>query len=188
MTTHANSDDFDIGKAIFEKLKDLPHERQQRVLRWVSEGLGTTIIPSTPAQVAPATSNLGGGSPLPTPAATIGTDIRSFVTAKAPKSDNQFAAVVAYYYRFDAPPAERRESIGADQLQEAARLAGRKRLSKPLKTLNNAKAMGYLDGASGEYSINSVGENLVAMTLPGMPENRTRTPRTRKNVKKQAKL
>jgi hypothetical protein len=34
--------------------------------------------------------------------------------------------------------------------------------------LNNAKNQGYLNPAArGEYAINTVGENLVAMTLPG---------------------
>jgi hypothetical protein len=78
---------------------------------------------------------------------------------------------VAYFYRFEAPPAERRDSITGEILQEAARLAGRKRLTHPRVTLNNAKAAGYLDGAApGEFTINSVGENLVAMTLPGAAE------------------
>jgi len=34
--------------------------------------------------------------------------------------------------------------------------------------LNNAVALGYLDRAGrGEFKLNAVGENLVAMTLPG---------------------
>ena len=38
-------------------------------------------------------------------------------------------------------------------------------------TLNNAKNQGYLDSAErGAFQINSVGENLVAMTLPGGAE------------------
>jgi hypothetical protein len=114
---------------------------------------------------------MGGG--------TGATDIKSFIAAKSPKSDNQFAAAVAYFYRFEAPPAERRDSINGDALQEAARLAGRKRLANPRVTLNNAKAAGYLDGASpGEFTINSVGENLVAMTLPSSTDTsmKKRTP------------
>lgn len=168
MTTHAQSDDFDIAKGIFDQLKDLPPERQQRVLRWIAEGLGVapappapsshgTVVPTPPA---PSLSSAAGG--------TGATDIKTFIAAKAPKSDNQFAAAVAYFYRFEAPPAQRRDSINGDALQEAARLAGRRRLGNPRATLNNAKAAGYLDGANpGEFTINSVGENLVAMTLPG---------------------
>ena len=41
-------------------------------------------------------------------------------------------------------------------------------VANPGKTLNNAKSLGYLDSSSpGEFTINSVGENLIAMTLPG---------------------
>ncbi len=189
MTVHAQTDDFDIGKAIFDQLKDLPSERQQRVLRWVAEGLGVTqaAIAAQPAQIA------GVQNPLHTPhagqpGATSGTDIKTFIATKAPKSDQQFAAAVAYYYRFEAPPAERRESIDGDLLQEATRLAGRSRLSSPRATLNNAKGAGYLDSTTpGVFTINSVGENLVAMTLPGGGEAGARQankPKAKKKTKK----
>lgn len=181
MTTHSQADDFDVGKAIFDQLKDLPPERQQRVLRWVAEGLG--ISNAAPAGVpasAGTSPNPAASFAPPPPSPGAGTDIKTFIAAKAPKSDNQFAAAVAYFYRFEALPAARRDSITGEQLQEAARLAGRKRLSEPRKTLNNAKAAGYLDGtARGEFSINSVGENLVAMALPGGGEGNS-MPRTRK--------
>jgi len=169
MTTHAQSDDFDIAKGIFDQLKDLPVERQQRLLRWIAEGLGVSPVG------APAGSpHLGGNAPPevamqpPSGSGAGSTDIKSFIATKSPKSDQQFAAAVAYYYRFEAPPAERRDSLNGEVLQEAARLAGRKRPANPRVTLNNAKAAGYLDSSSpGEFTINSVGENLVAMTLPG---------------------
>jgi hypothetical protein len=107
--------------------------------------------------------------------------MKTFVATKAPKSDVQFAATVAYYYRFEAPAASRRETIDGDTLQEAARLAGRSRLGNPRATLSNAKTLGYLDGnAPGEFSINSVGENLVAMTLPGTPEGGGKANRIKK--------
>lgn len=187
MTTHAQSGDFDIAKAIFDQLKDLPFERQQRVLRWIAEGLG--VVPSSTA-AAPVHSPTTPISVNPlTPTVTSGsgtTDIKSFIAGKAPKSDNQFAAAVAYFYRFEAPPAQKRDSVNGDTLQEAARLAGRKRLSNPRNTLNNAKAAGYLDGATpGEFAINSVGENLVAMTLPGGAETAARK-RTAANAKKKS--
>lgn len=167
MTVHSHPDDFDIAKSIFDQLKDLPSERQQRVLRWIAEGLGV----SGTTQVLPPTADERARVGLPQPndvQPRRSSDIKSFVSEKSPKSDQQFAATVAYFYRFEAPPAERRESIDGDILQEAARLAGRKRMSNPRTTLNNAKAAGYLDGVSpGEFLINSVGENLVAMALPG---------------------
>lgn len=163
--TQPQSDDFDIGKAIFDQLKGLSPERQQRIMRWVAEALGFPVGASN-TQTMPIESQRF--EPKPTSSIRETTvDIKSFVTSKAPKSDNQFAVVVAYYYRFEASPNNRRDSITGVILQEAARLSGRKRLSNPSKTLNNAKAIGYLDSVtSGEFSINSVGENLVAMTLP----------------------
>lgn len=189
MTVHAQTDDFDIGKAIFDQLKDLPPERQQRVLRWVAEGLGVpqATITAQPVQVA------GTQYPPQVPhpgqsGAPHGTDIKSFIANKAPKSDQQFAAAVAYYYRFEAPPAERRESIDGDLLQEATRLAGWSRFKTPIATLNNAKRSGYLDSSNpGVFTINSVGENLVAMTLPGGGETGARQakkPKTKKKTKK----
>ena len=188
MTVHAQTDDFDIGKAIFDQLKDLPPERQQRVLRWVAEGLG---VPQTPI-AAQSVQIAGTPNPLQTPhsgqsGVASSTDIKTFIANKSPKTDQQFAAAVAYYYRFEAPPAERRESIDGDLLQEATRLAGRNRLGNPRKTLNNAKGAGYLDSSTpGVFTINSVGENLVAMTLPGGSEGVARPAKKAKTKKKKA--
>jgi hypothetical protein len=168
MSSNASPDDFDLAKEIFDKLKDLSTDRRDRVLRWVAEGLGTPLPPaqtlalSAQPHVQPALASSHAG------VAPASVDIKSFIASKAPKSDTQFAAAVAYYYRFEAPPAQRRDTIDGQALQEAARLAGRKRVTNPRFTLNNAKAAGYLDGDSSTgFSVNSVGENLVAMTLPG---------------------
>jgi hypothetical protein len=173
MTLPGQVEDFDAGKAIFDLLKDLPPERQGRVLRWVAEGLGISLAPTSSQLGLTHHTLVVPPLPAPPPPALLppqdgpGANIKSFVTTKSPKSDQQFAAAVAYFYRFEAPPDQRRDSIDSDALQEAARLVGRKRLGKPLATLNNAKAAGYLDsGSRGEFSINSVGENLVAMALP----------------------
>lgn len=178
MTTHAQSDDFDIAKGIFDQLKELPAERQQRVLRWIAEGLGVPITGPQPP-VTPTTGIVTAPPAVPIPSGGGTSDIKSFVAAKSPKSDQQFATTVAYFYQFEAPPAQKRDSVTGEILQEAARLAGHKRLTNPRVTLNNAKAAGYLDSSSrGEFTINSVGENLVAMTLPGGAE--TPAPRKRR--------
>jgi len=171
--------DFDAAKTVFETLKGMDRQQQQRILRWVSESLGVQALPLPqvhsnilPLDSVPGdtTTNLTGTAHPAVRQHPI--DIKTFTSAKQPKSDMQFAAVVAYYYRFDAPPENRRETINGDVLQEAARLAGRKRPPKPGMTLANAKNQGYLDAAGGgEYRINSVGENLVAMTLPGNEGN-----------------
>lgn len=170
MADQLEVEDFDTAKSVFEKLKDVPAERRKRILNWVAEGLGVAFqAAATPIVLpAPAPNAPPGTTGLPAGAAQGQTDIKTFVTTKSPKSDVQFAATVAYYYRFEAPAASRRETIDGETLQGATRLAGRDRLGNPRTTLNNAKAQGYLDSSSpGEFSINSVGENLVAMALPG---------------------
>ncbi|MHB1565723.1 MAG: hypothetical protein ACYCXG_03215 [Acidiferrobacter sp.] len=182
MTAHTVTDDFDIGKVIFDKLKDLPMERQQRVLRWVAEGLGVSVgaLP-TLQKDGVVQGRQVFLAPVPPSGSGTGMDIKTFIAAKTPRSDNQFAAAVAYFYRFEAPPTERRDSIDAAALQQAARLAGRKRLGHPQVTLNHAKAAGYLDSSNrGEFTINSVGENLIAMTLPGGGETPARQVRKTK--------
>ena len=76
--------------------------------------------------------------------------------------------MAAYYFRFEAGQSQRRETITSEALQEAARLCARPRFKHPVMTLTNAKNQGYLDSpVRGEFSINTIGENLVAMTLPG---------------------
>lgn len=183
MAEQLEVEDFDTAKAVFEKLKDLPAERRQRILRWVAEGLGVALQSGPAPASAPAGPITPAAPPAHSPQLSI-TDIKTFVAAKAPKSDVQFAATVAYYYRFEAPPASRRQTIDGGTLQEAARLAARARLANPRATLNNAKALGYLDlSTPGEFSINSVGENLVAMTLPASSESGTKGKKA-KNKKK----
>src|SRR5262245_23874044 len=180
MTTPGH--DFEIAKAVADQLKGIEKERQQRILRWVAESLILDF------GIRSATERRGGESAghsatvSPAPADLHlherqhgRMDIKSFVDSKKPKSDVQFAAVVAYYYRFEAPVEMRKDPIDAEVFQEAARLAGRRRPPRPLVTLNNAKTLGYLDSSErGKFRINSVGENLVAMTLPGGPRENSR--------------
>lgn len=166
--TQGKTSHFDAAKVIVETLQGLDRTSQALAMRFAAETLGlqsaavteTPAAPVTPASTSPSLQGGGG--------ATHSTDIKQFTAAKAPKSDQQFAAVAAYFYRFEAPEAQRKDTIDADSLLEAARLAGRKRPGNPRFTLNNAKNSGYLDIATtGKYRINSVGENLVAMALPG---------------------
>jgi hypothetical protein len=165
--------EFDVAKSVFDLLAGLKKEQQQRVLRWVAESLGIDEPESTAPRMPQGgpTSNLDEKEPRhPSshPQVNRTADIKSFVASKNPKSDVQYVAVVAYYYRFEAPEANRKDAITSVILQESTRLVGRPRLDSPNTTLNNAKNLGYLDSvARGEFRINTVGENLVAMTLPG---------------------
>ncbi len=175
---------FDAAKAIVEALKGLDKPSQTLAMRFASETLGlqSAVIAPTPVDAIS-----GASPPAPQPdvrGPTHSTDIKQFTAAKAPKTDQQFAAVVAYFYRFKAKETDRRDSIDADTLKEAARLADRRRSKNWLGTLNNAKNSGYLDAVgSGRFQINSVGENLVAMALPG---DASQSPPKQKGQKKKA--
>jgi len=187
-------DDLEAVRTVVEALKDFLPDEQQRIFRWAAEKLGTSL-PVAPGYTPPA------GTPPPlhpaasgvTPPANPGTttDIKTFMAEKKPRKDVQYAAAVAYYYRFEAPPAERKEAINQEDLQEATRKSGRDRFVNPLQTLNNAHTLGLLDRGSGKgtFVINSVGENLVAMTLPdgGVPRKLAKKKDVKKVAKKGAK-
>lgn len=163
-------DEFDILRNIVEQLKGLPAEDQERVIKWACEKLGISE-PSAPVArpTAPGTSV---AALAPQQSVATSTNIKSFVEEKSPQSDMHFAVVVTYFYRFLAP--EKKEAITSEDLQEATRLAGRARLTLPSKTLSNAVFAGLLDSAGrGLWKINTVGENLVAIVLPGDPKGKS---------------
>ena len=159
-------DEFDAVRMVVEILKDFSSDDQARVMRWAQEKLGFAGGPhsAVPGFAMPgmAVPGVGGAASGPK-----GTDISSFMQAKSPINDVQFATAVAYYYAFEAPEATRKFEISASDLLEAARQSGRARLRKPIITLHNTMKRGYLDkGGRGTFKINPVGENLVAMGLP----------------------
>lgn len=189
MTTEA-ADDFDAAKAIYEKLKDIPHERQEKILRWVCESLGIDLPTRYIEKPAPPPPIEDQRPDIPSATGKQPTDIKSFIASKKPRSDTQFAAAVAYYYRFVAKTEERLDTINAEALQNASRQARGGALHNPKATLNNAVTSGFLDRAErGAFRINTVGENLVAMTLPGDAKERAtrqrRRSRKRASTKKQ---
>jgi hypothetical protein len=155
-------DDLEAVRKVIDALTPFSKDDQERIVRWAREKLGlspsyenTSSIQSRQS-ISPAQSG-----------ETFGT-LRAFVDAKDPKADVHFVAVVAYYYQFEARDGERKASITATDLQEACRLASRKRFKDPSVALQNAFKVGYLDKVErGNYRLNSVGENLVAMALPG---------------------
>lgn len=158
---------LEVAQKIVSELNGLSPELQTLALKFAIETLGLR-----PPVASSPTSLLSTPSPSSTvphaPNADHSTDIRSFTAMKGPQSDQQFAAVVAYFYQFEAKPEERKEAIDADVMKESARLAGRAQVQRWNMTLTNAKNAGYLDPAgNGKYKLSSVGENLVAITLPG---------------------
>lgn len=173
-TAQQKPDNLEAARTVRDALQGFTSEEQQLILRWAAESLGIAPIASVPAPrlmerlesppatlSAPSTRTKPGGQ-------TPVKNVKTFVDEKNPQTDIHLAATIAYFYRFETPEAERKEDIDAAFLRDALRLAGRPgQLVKPLKTLNNAHAKGLLDrNARGRFSINSVGENLVGMTLP----------------------
>ena len=160
------NNEFDAAKTIVATLKGLDKQQQERAIRFATETLGLhATAPTLPAGGTPAVA-LTPAHTVHTPEVSRPLDIKQFTRSKSPKTDQQFAAIVAYYYRFEAPVGQRCDTINQEVLQDAARLADRKRPSR--MTLHNAKNSGYLDAlGGGEFKLNTVGENLVAITLPG---------------------
>lgn len=182
-------DDLNAVRQLVDTLEKFDKADQERIIRWAREKLGLNVIqqPSTPTT-----------SPIPAqtflqPSENRAKDLKSFVNEKNPSSDMQFAVTVAYYYKFEAPESVKKDAINSDTLQDAARLSSRARLTNPGQTLINASFNGMLDKAEekGAYKINTVGENLVAMTLPQNSNTKTikKKQKSQKNkpTKNQAK-
>jgi hypothetical protein len=158
---------LDAAQKIVAELTGMTAEHQSLALKFAIETLGLQL----PAVLSPTTAApIQSPQPMPPHTASTdhSTDIRSFTAMKAPKSDQQFAAVVAYFYQFEAKPEDRKETIDDDTMRDAARLAPWPQRKRWNMTLTNAKNAGYLDAAGrGKFKLSSVGENLVAITLPG---------------------
>jgi len=191
-TSQKQLDEFDAFRLLVETLRPFKRDDQERLLRWVQEKLG----------LAPSAAGLSTGmppvvSPQVTPPAHSSVhgpqhvrDIKSFVEAKHPKSDNQFTAVVAYFYKFEAPQSQRKDFITREDLVTACRQANRKRPANPAQVLVNAHHQGLLDkdGAErGHYRLNSVGENLVAIVLPNQDKYASGEPDRKKRSAKNSR-
>ncbi|MFH1193700.1 MAG: hypothetical protein V1661_01755, partial [bacterium] len=169
------------GRIPLEKFND---EEKNRIVRWAFEKLGAKQITEAGTQkVGPHNGDI-----IREPENKLNTsekkiDIKSFVNDKKPANDAQFVAVIAYYYRFEAPEESKKDFIISGDLNEAARLTDWNRFKKPAGTLNNVYGRsGYLDKVEyGKYKLNTVGENLVAMVLPG--EESGKIIKKRKNNK-----
>jgi hypothetical protein len=171
-------DDLEAVRNVVATLEPFEEKDQERILRWAREKLGLTAeMPGSSSEPKKSERAAADGSTSGPPKAT---DIKTFIANKNPQSDIQFAAAVAYYYRFEAPEPQHKDAITAADLQEACRQVGRERLKSPAQTLVNAHNQGYLDKATrGNYVVNTVGENLVAMALGSSP-----SPRGSKSGKK----
>jgi hypothetical protein len=189
-------DDLEAVRKVADALDGFDPKDQERIIRWAREKIGLSVAPVS-IQVPPSPSALASGSApsagTQTSPATSAKDLKTFVIEKNPKNDVQFAATVAYYYRFGAPENLRKSEINGDDLQEACRLVGRERFKHPSQTVRNAHTLGLLDKRDqpGFFAINSVGENLVAVALPGdgpgAPRIKTKKGKKRGRQKELAK-
>jgi hypothetical protein len=94
-------------------------------------------------------------------------DIRTLREEKQPSSANEMAALVAYYVAEVATGEARQESVTASDLKKYFKQANYPLPKNLGQTLRNAAAAGYLEKAErGSYSLNPVGYNLVAHSLP----------------------
>lgn len=191
---NANKSPLTAAQSIVAELTGMTPDQQTLALRFATETLGlkppAALLPAVASQPAAAVALT-----QPPTGAGHSTDIKSFTALKSPKSDQQFTAVVAYFYQFEAKVEDRKSVIDADTMKDAARLAGRPQVGRWNMTLTNAKNAGYLDMESyGKYKLSSVGENLVAITLPGgpvqtshkKPKKPAKKTRSKKSVKKKA--
>lgn len=194
-STSSEKSPLDAAQAIVSELTGMTSEHQSLAVRFAIETLGLKLPSTSQPTTAPPVYPPQSAPPLGAMHAEHSTDIRSFTAMKSPKSDQQFTAVVAYFYQFEAKADERKDAIDAETMKEAARLAGRPQVARWNMTLTNAKNAGYLDSAgAGKFKLSSVGENLVAITLPGGGEpgqsksnvsnRRSKKSSSKKSVKK----
>lgn len=171
---------FQAAQLLHECMERIPKEMRQRALSLVLENLKTPIEQGQTQQISQENASLSYGK-----GTSISKNIKSFVDDKKPQTDVKYVTVVAYYYRFDAPPDDRKDTVNVKTIRESERLVQRRRMGDPGSTLSQARKAGYLDRvAPGEFSINTVGENLVAMVLPSDSAGTRAKRRPRKKANK----
>ncbi len=185
-------DDLEAVRLVADALEGFETKDQERIIRWAREKLGLAVAPagSSPSSAPPSPAGSTAG-PASGSLSSAPKDLKTFVAEKKPKNDVQFAATVAYYYRFVAPTDQQKSEVTKTDLQDACRLVGHERFTHPGQTLRNAHTLGLLNrgSESGSFAINSVGENLVDVTLPdgGKGVSRTKAKKKRKRKRKSAK-
>jgi hypothetical protein len=183
-------DDLDAVRVISTALEPFDQVQREMILRFVRERVGMPLTNGVPgAAGSPPSPPVVDQTTPPTPVPISGkgpTDIKSFMEHKNPKNDIQAVAAVAYFYKFEAPASEHRDAITADEYVNACRLVGRQRPGRAAQTMHNAVRGGLVDAVGdGTFKLNSVGENLVAVVLPGDgSSDATATRKPRRSAKK----
>ena len=153
----SGDDELKAMNAIVAALSPLRDEQRSRVLDYVLSRFGVTALRSNPTVQGSA---LASEAP---PRTGQVHDIRSLKEAKAPRSANEMAALVAYYLSELAQEGEKKSTIGKADVEKYFKTGGFRLPADATFTLVNAKNAGYLDSAGGgQYKLNPVGYNLVA--------------------------
>lgn len=165
-----------LGRAIdqiLDALDPLDEGARKTALSAVCAHLNIALHgPASTTAIPPLTSPTPQALPVPAVPVIVNasppvTDIRTLKEAKKPSSVQQMACVVAYYLKELSPADERKDSIGASELEKYFKQANFKLPKHLRQVLPDAKSAGYFDSASrGEYKLNAVGHNLVVHTLP----------------------
>ncbi|MDD5139279.1 MAG: hypothetical protein PHY43_03340 [Verrucomicrobiales bacterium] len=186
MSEQKADQELEAIQQIIKALEGLDDTARSRVISYVFQRLGLGMPAQTIA--TPTVFQSPGGTMLPLQGAPAGTshitDIRSLKESKAPKSDGEMAALVAYYLKHHAPPEERKDSIQREDIEKYFTQANFPLPKRPEFTLPNAKNAGYFDVAEkGFYKLNPVGHNLIAH---GLSEPRTSGSRSKNGAKKKS--
>jgi hypothetical protein len=114
--------------------------------------------------------------------------IKDLKDQKKPRSDNEMAALVAYYLENLAPQKERKDRITSRDIDTYFKIAEFPVPERSRMTLVNAKGAGYLDAVgNGEYKLNAVGHNLVVHSMPRGAGETASKRRPRKRGQRAAK-
>ncbi|MGD0573490.1 MAG: hypothetical protein ABSB11_10810 [Sedimentisphaerales bacterium] len=98
-------------------------------------------------------------------------DLRTLKEQKEPGSAIEMACIVAYYLENHAPGDERKMDITAKDITRYFKQGGYTLPKSDTQLLVDAKKAGYMDSKKrGQYSLNPVGYNLVAHSLPRKPK------------------
>lgn len=170
-------------KTIVDALQPLDSEARQRALSYATQSLG---IKASPPPNPGGVANAGHDDPPPPPPPV--TDIRSLKDQKQPSTDVEMATLMTYYLKHEAPAEERKDEVGAEDIETYFVQAGYPLPHNKAYTLPNAKKAGYLENASrGKYKLNSVGHNLVVHNLPRSERETTASRPRKQSAKKTAK-
>jgi hypothetical protein len=174
--TEDNTDlELQAIQQVLKALESLDSDARARVIDYIFKRLGLKVPPATtpipPSSFASGASELApSAAPLLPPVGGV-VDIRALKESKAPRSDNEMAALMAFYLKHHAPEGEKKESVSTADVEKYFIQANYPLPKQPRFTLQNAKNAGYFDPAErGFFKLNPVGYNLV---VHGLSESHT---------------